>query len=120
MTPPKDPLGEIIASQKKFCSNWVDFNSLSHKPDEMQKWALDHIGHAIEELVELRRELPLRKHWKKQDKPLDFEKINDEYSDLLHFVINIGLVLGIDTSEKMLEVYNKKHSVVLDRHNTGY
>lgn len=116
----KEPLQQIIDSQREFTSNFVDLESLKNDHAALQHWLLEYIGHAQEELVELRREAPARKQWKKQKEPLDFDKIRDEYSDLFHFVMNIGLVIGLRTSEDFLEVYNKKHKVVLDRHANGY
>ena len=120
-TPSANPLHSMIESQKVFTSGWVDFDRLQHDEDYLQYWALDTINHIIEEAVELRRELPNRKYWKKQsNKPLDFEKLHSEYSDLVHFLLNLGLILGLKTADDFYKCYDKKHQIVLERERNGY
>ena len=115
-----DSLQHILDSQKSFIKKWIDVDTLKLGSDEMQHEALYYIGHAMEELTEVRRQLPIRKLWKSQKDPVDMEKVLDEYSDVIHFVINLGLVLGVRTSDDLVKIYDRKHEVNLHRQATGY
>lgn len=115
-----DPLQKMLSTQKDFISKWVDFRKVEEDPQQFQKIILDYIGHTIEELIELRRLLPIRKHWKKHQEPLDLEKIREEYIDGVHFMLNIGIIIGLTKSEDFFKEYQKKHEINVNRQKTGY
>jgi len=115
-----DPLQEMLYRQSLFISKWVDLSKLDWGSPSHQKWVLDYIGHAIEELCELRRHFPIRKHWKSQDTLVDREKVLDEYADVLHFIINIGLGLQLFESDDLYRIYRTKHLINIERQNSGY
>ncbi len=73
--------------------------------DEDEKYELGEIYlfKSIEEIVELRKEFPsiMNKYAKNQKKP-DMEKILNEFSDVLFFLMNFAILWRI-TPEMMLE-----------------
>jgi len=76
--------------------------------------------HAEDELHEVLRELPYFKPWKRYDnwseeKTEDqLEKAKDEFIDVIHFVLNIALGLGM-TAEDIYEGYLVKNGINHDR-----
>lgn len=113
-----DKLEHIFQLQKQFGSKFTDFDSL----DEAGRQAkvLDFIGHCQEELVELRREIPSRKHWSsKKDNPMDQARVLDEYIDVLHFFLTIALCMDW-TAAQIYEAYLKKNNVNHERQKDGY
>lgn len=113
-----DKLEYIFQLQKKFGSKFVDFDSLT--PEEKQIKSLEFLGHLGEELVEFRRELPLRKHWSsKRTTPVDQTKLLDEYVDALHFFVSIALINGW-TSEDVYDAYIAKNQENINRQNNDY
>lgn len=115
------PLADIFRRQKKFISKWVDFDWLSKNYRYREKQVLGYIDHTIEELIELRREMPIRKHWKstRLDKP-DIEKAKEEYIDVFHFVINLGIVLGFKDEKEIYDRYLSKHAINKKRQKEKY
>ena len=117
----KSPLADIFTRQKKFIAPWVDFQKLKTDFKYRQKQVLGYIDHTIEELIELRREMPIRKHWKStRDNPPDITKAKEEYIDALHFVINLGIVLGFKDADEIYRGYLEKHKVNKTRQKTKY
>ena len=116
----KDNLQHILDSQKEFMGAWLKVEDCDKSEDLMQHHALDQIGHLIEELIELRMELPKRKYWKKKKDPVNFFKLREEYSDCIHFFTNLGLVIGIRSSEDYRRVYDEKHKINLYRRASNY
>lgn len=51
--------------------------------------------------------------------PEDQLEIKFEYIDIIHFVINLQLALGMD-SQELFELYYLKNKENFDRQNTGY
>ena len=78
------------------------------------------------EFAEMMERLPF-KEWKKYDEKVLKGYINKsqeletkyEYVDLMHFVINIGLCLGI-TAEELYLMYDAKNRENHDRQKRGY
>ena len=114
-------LANIFDKQKKFIAPWVDFQKLNSDPAYRQEQVLDYIDHTIEELIELRREMPIRKHWKsnKGDLP-DMAKAKEEYIDVLHFIINLGIILGFKDANEIYLGYLAKHKVNKTRQKEKY
>lgn len=65
----------------------------------------------IQELIELEDAV-------KEGKPK--EEIHDEFVDVLHFVVSLGLDLGINSSEKLRQLYLKKNHVNHQRQQSNY
>lgn len=59
-------------------------------------------------------------NWKKwkSDKPLDLEYLKEEYIDMLHFLLDIFNVLGMNEYE-IVERYDAKHNENVARQVTG-
>ena len=91
--------------------------------DKEQKirWMYHMIDCMHNELEEVRNELPW-KSWKDYSK-YNFEEklplIKEEVIDLLHFFLNMCLILGISASE-LHEIYQRKQEKNIDRQNSGY
>ena len=113
-----DKLEEIFRLQKKFGSKFTDFDSLDYTSKQFK--TLDFINHTIEELIELRRECPIRKHWSsKKDQAPDKEKLLNEYVDALHFFVTIALC-NHWTAEDVYNAYLKKNNINHERQNENY
>lgn len=71
---------------------------------------------AIEEVFEMLRELPFHKPWRDYSQLTDDEikqqlkLAKEEWTDVLIFVINMGLFLGLDEDE-ILELYLEKNGL---------
>lgn len=99
-------LDRIIERQKEFQRGlgWpidsvseIDRNELSEK----------YVFKAIEELVELRREFPsVMNPWSKHQKPADLNRVKEEFSDVLFFLINLAIVWRF-SPEDMLDILDK-------------
>lgn len=79
-------------------------------------WLRNYLWAAKEELGELAELVP-QKWWSKNE--LDLESAREEFIDVVHFVLSIGLALGLD-KEGILAVYRKKNEVNLKRQAEGY
>lgn len=111
-------LQELLKMQYTFGSKFTNFGQLDGL--EKQEKLLDFIDHSIEELIEVRRELPLRKHWKKDRysaRP-DYEKVKEEMIDVLHFILTLFLILDMDAHD-IFEAYCAKHKVNYERQEDG-
>jgi len=126
-----DKLDMIFDNQYKFGSKFTKFNAIANifkNQDRSsindraiaQNCVLEFISHTIEELIELRREFPIRKHWSvNQNKKVNIDKAKEELVDALHFFVSIALLLGID-SGTLFDAYiikNKKNHI---RQKEGY
>jgi len=71
----------------------------------------------IHEAVELQR----LTNWKWWKTPVDFDLklAKEELIDILHFVIQVSIELGMSPSE-ILQEFSKKHSVNMKRQKTNY
>ena len=79
-------------------------------------WLSKYSKAMAEELKELDEEL-LWKWWSK-DK-IDIQNIRVELIDVLHFLVSAMICAGL-TSEKVFDIYCQKHSVNLNRQDSGY
>jgi NTP pyrophosphatase (non-canonical NTP hydrolase) len=61
----------------------------------------------IREVVEIGDELPWK--WWHRPKPIDMQRIREEIIDLLHFVLELAILAGMD-SAKMVEMYSEKNA----------
>lgn len=113
-----DKLQEIFDLQMKFGSKFTSFGKLSQAEKQIE--TLDFISHTIEELIEMRRECPIRKHWsQKKDNPVDPKRLLDEYVDVLHFFVSIALI-NEWTASDIHAAYLHKNGINHTRQNEKY
>lgn len=72
----------------------------------------------MEEVNEILREV----NWKpwKRTKPVNIVKLWEEVADLWHFVLNITMAAGLDTSDSVYLEYTQKNDENHRRQNDGY
>ena len=115
-----DMLEDIFKRQMAFQKKVLPLEGLAITDTKKQKLALFFIGHTIEELIELRREFPLRKNWSitQYNNPVWSDALM-EYVDALHFFVNIALVCGW-SAEEVYSAYVKKNEINKKRQLEGY
>ena len=79
-------------------------------------WLRNYLWAASAELGELAELVP-QKWWSKNE--LNLEAAREEFIDVLHFMLSIGLSLGLD-AKGVQDVYRKKNAVNLQRQAAGY
>jgi hypothetical protein fuD12_11002 len=76
------------------------------------------------ELGEILKEDECYKYWKSSKHTLDNkeyrEKAKEEFADLLHFVMSIGIDIYDGGVNEMYEHYLKKNSINIERQNNKY
>lgn len=102
--------------QTDFSKKWIDLKNKKTRYKEKRTESM--ILAAIEELIELKRELNL-KEWRKSYKKVDTEKVKEELIDVLHFVINIALIWGLDP-KSLFESFVQKQVVNRTRQKLHY
>lgn len=93
---------------------------------EKCEYIKDHIFHMNAELVEMMERLPF-KNWKKYSEDFKNDWIDEtqrvetlfEFIDVMHFFVNIALVLGF-TPEEIFHYYMAKNKENFDRQDRGY
>lgn len=110
----KDRLQEIWERQQNF-DNTAFQNAKTTREDTTlhRKVAL------ITEIGELYNELPDFKYWKKNKTTEIADTAKEEFADVLHFVISLGIDIFRDEQE-MFEWYCKKNDKNLERQRNGY
>lgn len=84
--------------------------------DLPNRWLANYSKAMREELNELDDDL-LWKWWSKDR--IDIQNIRVELIDILHFLISAMICAGL-TADKVFDVYQQKHSINLDRQDSGY
>ncbi len=84
--------------------------------DLPNRWLANYSKAMQEELNELDDDL-LWKWWSKDR--IDIQNIRVELIDILHFLVSAMICAGL-TADKVFDVYQQKHSINLDRQNSGY
>lgn len=107
--------GEPMATER-FFKNLTDPGVVLTANSDTCVWLRNYIWAAAAELEELAAEVP-KKWWSKNT--LDLENAREEFIDVLHFVLSIGLSLGLD-AQGIQDVYRKKNAVNLQRQAEGY
>lgn len=69
-----------------------------------------------DEVRELQEEIP-KKWWSKD--PVNIQNARVEVIDILHFWVSVSMMLGLD-ADKVFDIYKQKHSVNINRQETGY
>lgn len=101
-----------------------DFSSMTLH--ERTKWIKENWNYVTGEYIELLERLPF-KTWKtySEEQKSDFQSEEEmletwyEFIDMVHFVLNIGLLLGID-GETAWRLYATKNKENFDRQERGY
>jgi dimeric dUTPase (all-alpha-NTP-PPase superfamily) len=109
----KDNSGNALNMQAVF--NAVNNNELKVN-DLPNQWLSNYSKAMSEEIKELDEDL-LWKWWSKDE--IDIQNIRVELIDILHFLVSAMICAGL-TPEKVFDVYQQKHSVNLNRQDTGY
>lgn len=84
--------------------------------DLPNRWLANYSKAMQEELNELDDDL-LWKWWSKDR--IDIQNIRVELIDILHFLVSAMICAGL-TADKVFDVYQQKHSINLDRQDSGY
>lgn len=109
----KDDIGKTLTMQTIFDA--MNNNELKVN-DLPNQWLANYSKAMAEEVKELDADL-LWKWWSKDE--IDIQNIRVELIDILHFLVSAMICAGL-TPEKVFDVYQQKHSVNLNRQDTGY
>ena len=109
----KDDIGKTLTMQTIFDA--VNNNELKVN-DLPNQWLANYSKAMAEEVKELDADL-LWKWWSKDQ--IDIQNIRVELIDILHFLVSAMICAGL-TPERVFDVYQQKHSVNLNRQDTGY
>lgn len=111
----------LLDSQKDFQETMgYNFDKMTVK--ERSDYMKEHSYFIIEEVTEMLRELPYHKSWKdysdlnSDDLIRSDQRAKEEAIDILHFMINIFLSLGMD-EEEIINMYKEKNKINYDRQN---
>ena len=103
----------------------VDDRCFSNNPEVRAEFVRDHVNYMNNEVAEMLQEMPYFKHWKNYDKMTETERedaykaMKNEYVDVLHFFINLGVALGF-TSDELTDMYVIKNAENIRRQDEGY
>ena len=103
----------------------VDDRCFSNNPEVRAEFVRDHVNYMNNEVAEMLQEMPYFKHWKNYDKMTETERedaykaMKNEYVDVLHFFINLGVALGF-TSDELTHMYVVKNAENIRRQDEGY
>ena len=95
-------------SQKKFNSNFVDFDNLNL--DGRQEMTVEYVLHLYSEIEDLMKKVNWKMHHKK-DTPVNRNEIILELIDAWKYILSIGLLWNF-TPEEFIETYNSKSRLV--------
>ena len=113
----KNKLGDATGNTLVMDVIFSAVNSGELKVNDLPNTWLSKYSKAMaEEIKELDEEL-LWKWWSKDE--IDIQNIRVELIDILHFLVSAMICAGL-TSEKVFDIYCQKHSVNLNRQNSGY
>ena len=115
MTEP-DQLRELFRMQKSLNERIGVFTDAMSEADKT-KWVLNYTRAMSQELAELTDSVPWK--WWAKYQTFDEQNARVEVVDLLHFVISLAHVLGMD-ADTVFAAYLKKNEVNLKRQDTGY
>ena len=110
-----DMLELMLSQQKKLIKKIED--TKNPIPEIMEKRFFDTMGCAMHECIEA-RDTTNWKTWKKS-KPWNIEESKEELIDVLHFIIQGSIDLGMDAKEVSGE-FTRKHKINIERQNNNY
>jgi dimeric dUTPase (all-alpha-NTP-PPase superfamily) len=120
---PSDKLTDLFVKQRHlmqklnvpFAQTPVDFiKNETILTDTFKEYLMALIGELTEVLQELNW-----KPWKKTRKQVDLEKFHTEIVDCWHFLLELSIIAGLDSS-KIYNLYLNKNQVNLSRQSSGY
>lgn len=117
-------LQEMMDKQREL-QNRLGIELDSMPPEERTAKIKEFSLHVNQEMNELLYELPFFKPWKDYSNLTDvqvengFERAREEYVDVFHFLINVGLLLGLD-EEDLYYMFMDKNKVNHKRQDEGY
>jgi dimeric dUTPase (all-alpha-NTP-PPase superfamily) len=115
MTPP-DRLQQLFNLQQQLNRRiGVDTDGMTEA--ERRRWLLQYCRAASQEIAELTDCVPWK--WWARYQTFDAQNARVEIVDLLHFVISLAQVAGMDADD-VFKAYTKKHQVNLNRQESGY
>lgn len=117
-------LQQLIDNQIRF-QKLVGFPIDTNLESERNELAEIYVFKMIEEAVELRKEFPsVMNRWSKKQKPADINRIQEEFCDVVFFLMNFMIVFKLtpdEVIEKLLEVqknnFNKIKGKMMDSLN---
>lgn len=108
-----DESGKTLLMDKIYAAVNNDELKVNDLPNS---WLANYSKAMSEEIKELDEEL-LWKWWSKDE--IDIQNIRVELIDILHFLVSAMICAGL-TPDKVFDIYCQKHSVNLNRQDTGY
>lgn len=116
-----DRLSDMLSLQEDLSSrvskSRSEFIAMSDK--ERAEWVNKYLMAIANECEELRREVPWK--WWKQHQNCNWEAARKEWVDILHFVLNLSLVLGFELDgSDVYNMYVDKNKENHDRQDKGY
>lgn len=110
----------IVDNQGETLTMAAIFNGANDKQLKVNelpnRWLGNYSMAMREEINELDADL-LWKWWSRDE--IDLQNIRVELIDILHFLVSAMICAGL-TAEKVFDVYQQKHSVNLNRQDSGY
>lgn len=102
-------ISQLLKRQKEF-QRVVGFPIDSISESDRNEMSEKYVFKLIEEAVELRKEFPsVVNPWSKKQKPADIQRVKEEFSDVLLFLINIAIVWKF-SPEEILEMVESVQS----------
>ncbi len=111
-----DKLDELFRLQK-LLNERIGIKTDNMSDEERIKWVLNYCRAMSQEIAELTDSVPW-KWWAKYQK-FDKQNAKVEVIDLLHFLISLAQVLGLN-SDDLYDGYVKKNKINFVRQETGY
>jgi len=111
-----DQLHELFQMQKAL-NERIGVHTESMSEEEKIKWILNYSRAVIQEIAELTDSVPWK--WWANYQKFEVQNARVEVVDLLHFVISLAQVLGMDADD-VFEAYVKKNAVNFRRQESGY
>lgn len=106
-----DKLEKIFEMQGALDKYIADNRNLNFTPEE---WVQKKCHAMISEISELLAEVNFK--WWKNPKELDYKAIKEEMVDILHFLVGMGINVGM-TAQEMFDIYYEKNKENYDRQN---
>lgn len=107
-----DKLEEMFRVQDVMAARFIPIEKFAKREmsnADVQDWTLNYLNCAAEEVVEMRREYPRRKFWKRgnESKPHIEEKALMEFVDILHFLCAVARINAWD-ADVVFKAYMEK------------
>jgi dimeric dUTPase (all-alpha-NTP-PPase superfamily) len=113
-----DRLEEIFSLQNQLNQRLgIDANEICQDPAKQQQWILNYTRAMGQELAELVDSVPWK--WWAKYQTYDPQNAKIEIVDMLHFLVSLAQVMGLDADE-LHRLYKGKHAVNQQRQDKGY